>query len=332
MFILYLTFHIQFVRSVRDDKLGLNDKDLKRKRDPIRYALSYSIAVFVIGFLLHLIIATTVDVLLLPENYRDNMNQAAALKIKQLNGKCPMITAHRGLASQYPENTLISFKAAIEHQPDYVELDFRSTVDGHLVCIHDANLNRYLGKQRPGWRDKPTESFTLQELQTLDFGSWKSSEYSNTPVATLKQVIAMFHQLDANSRRPTLMLEHKTGTVEQLLEELDAFTDTKQFIVQSFNWPFLQQLKSKRPDIRIAAIGGGDMSESMMSHILKMDCHAVHWNDQITPQIIDQFHQHGIAVWMYTLNHARQWAYANQIGIDAITTDHCDQLRALQDH
>ena len=47
---------------------------------------------------------------------------------------------HRGARAYEPENTLRSFKKALEFGVDAVELDVRRTKDDEIVVIHDATL------------------------------------------------------------------------------------------------------------------------------------------------------------------------------------------------
>ena len=49
---------------------------------------------------------------------------------------------HRGAKAYAPENTLTSFKKAIEIGVDAIELDVRKTKDNKLVVIHDADIKR----------------------------------------------------------------------------------------------------------------------------------------------------------------------------------------------
>ena len=53
----------------------------------------------------------------------------------------PIAIAHRGLLRHAPENTLPAFAACLELRMG-IELDIRTTSDGHLVVIHDDNLQR----------------------------------------------------------------------------------------------------------------------------------------------------------------------------------------------
>src|SRR5690349_2933071 len=52
------------------------------------------------------------------------------------------IIAHRGSSSDRPENTLASYRRAIEAGATVTETDMRTTKDGQLVSLHDANLSR----------------------------------------------------------------------------------------------------------------------------------------------------------------------------------------------
>jgi hypothetical protein len=52
------------------------------------------------------------------------------------------VIAHRGSSLDRPENTLASMQRAIEAGATAVEIDVRTTSDGHLVILHDATLDR----------------------------------------------------------------------------------------------------------------------------------------------------------------------------------------------
>lgn len=52
----------------------------------------------------------------------------------------PKIIAHRGLTTDYPENTIAAFVKAQEAGADKVELDLHESKDGRLVVHHDYML------------------------------------------------------------------------------------------------------------------------------------------------------------------------------------------------
>ncbi len=59
--------------------------------------------------------------------------------------KPPLNIAHRGLSSQYPENTLLAFEKGMEAGADGFECDLRLTSDGKVVVFHDDDLQRLCG-------------------------------------------------------------------------------------------------------------------------------------------------------------------------------------------
>lgn len=59
----------------------------------------------------------------------------------------PHIIAHRGVARNYPENTMAAFEAAIHAGVDGIELDIQLTADGVPIVLHDPTLQRTTGEE-----------------------------------------------------------------------------------------------------------------------------------------------------------------------------------------
>ena len=53
-----------------------------------------------------------------------------------------LVAAHRGAHLGNFENSIASTKEAIRLGVDIVEVDVRTTKDGHLVLMHDASIDR----------------------------------------------------------------------------------------------------------------------------------------------------------------------------------------------
>ncbi|PSR11973.1 MAG: hypothetical protein DA408_19995 [Bacteroidetes bacterium] len=57
--------------------------------------------------------------------------------------KKPLILAHRGLVTEYQENTLPAIQSAIDNPYcDGTEFDVFLTKDNKVVLLHDENLKR----------------------------------------------------------------------------------------------------------------------------------------------------------------------------------------------
>ncbi len=101
------------------------------------------------------------------------------------SAKGQFVVAHRGASYDAPENTLAAFRLAWQKNSDAIEGDFYVTSDERIVCIHDKSTKRVAPKQPTL---KVVDS-TLEQLRTLDVGSWKHERYSAERIPTLKQVL-----------------------------------------------------------------------------------------------------------------------------------------------
>src|SRR5436853_5253435 len=97
--------------------------------------------------------------------------RAENLAAKLRSGRM-LLGGHRGNPDEFPENTLASFRSAIDLGVDLIECDVHLTADGQLAVIHDHLLDRTTNG-RGFVRD-----LTMAEIKRLDAGSWKSPHFS----------------------------------------------------------------------------------------------------------------------------------------------------------
>lgn len=102
----------------------------------------------------------------------------AAKKVKEIIG-------HRGSCADRPENTLASYRRAIEAGANVGETDVRTTKDGALVCSHDAEISRMSNGKGL------ISELTLTELKKLDFGSKFDARYKDERIPTLREVLEL---------------------------------------------------------------------------------------------------------------------------------------------
>ncbi|MFV1990702.1 MAG: glycerophosphodiester phosphodiesterase, partial [Acidimicrobiales bacterium] len=84
------------------------------------------------------------------------------------------VIAHRGARSLAPENTLIAARKAHSVGADLWETDVAVTADHQLVLMHDDAMTRTtdVAVKFPDRIPAPFSTYTLDEIRTLDAGSW----------------------------------------------------------------------------------------------------------------------------------------------------------------
>ena len=142
--------------------------------------------------------------------------------------------AHRGLhyGSEFPENSLIAFAAALELGAG-IECDLRLTADHRVLVFHDADALRLCGSPM-----KIGES-TLAELGRLSLGGH--------PLPTLESLLALV------KGRVPLLLEVKVADdawrwMPALRAALGGYAG--RFGVMSFDPRIARLLKTNLPDVR----------------------------------------------------------------------------------
>ena len=238
----------------------------------------------------------------------------------------PVIVAHRGASRDAPENTLAAFEKAWEQGADAIEGDFRLTADNQVVCIHDANTRRVAGKSR--WVSR----CSLEELQTLDCGSWKNASFSGQRIPTL----AAF--LDSVPPGKTALLELKTGPqiVEPLIEALENhLIDSARLTFISFHASSLAALKEHRPELNTRWLHefphSPDTLELRKTLATVRACGASSLGLSALPLPTDAFakalQDAGISLHVWTVDEpdlARQWI---RLGAKSLTTNVPARLR-----
>ncbi len=151
------------------------------------------------------------------------------------------IIAHRGASAYAPENTLASFKLAVDMGVTEIELDVQLSLDREIVICHDLSLERY------GY-PRIVEKMNWPELSALDMGSWFSPFlFANEKLLRLQDLFKLY---DSDI---TYHIEIK-GKAEKLLEQvcrmITRFNLRDSVIITSYSFERLKQLKSMAFAIR----------------------------------------------------------------------------------
>ena len=101
--------------------------------------------------------------------------------------------AHKGVSSEYPENTMPAFKAAIDQGYKIIELDVSVTKDMRFVLLHDGTINR-TARNNDG-TEIPEQigigDITYAQALNYDFGIAFAKRYKGTRIPLFEDVLKL---------------------------------------------------------------------------------------------------------------------------------------------
>lgn len=104
-----------------------------------------------------------------------------------------MLQAHKGVETEYPENTLPAFIAAGEQGYEMIELDLRMTKDNRIIAMHDSSINS-TGRNPDGSKiEEEIKIYDITYEQSLqyDFGIWFSEKFKGTKLPLLEEILSV---------------------------------------------------------------------------------------------------------------------------------------------
>lgn len=166
------------------------------------------------------------------------------------------IQAHRCAGIALPENTLESAQWGWEHGVT-PECDLRITKDGKIVCFHDANFARVALNADAKTKQLGVEKLTLAELQKLDVGSFRGSQYSNQRIPTLASLLAEMH----GHPERLLYIDIKKIDLDQLAALVHEYNVERQCIFTTTHYELMQDWKKRIPESPTLLWNGGTEEE-----------------------------------------------------------------------
>lgn len=145
-----------------------------------------------------------------------------------------LITGHRGLPSEYVENTIRSERAAIDAGANVIECDISMSSDGELFVLHDDDAKRLFN--RPDVTN--VEDLTIAELQAMPYDMTDASA-EEAPNSVL----------NANNTNRTT--ERRENTVLNYDPEADHIPTLREYLEALGDDDIVQfiEIKSYNPDI-----------------------------------------------------------------------------------
>jgi glycerophosphoryl diester phosphodiesterase len=248
----------------------------------------------------------------------------------------PLLYAHRGAASEQPENTLPSFRRAVAIGADVLETDVHLTRDGHVVVSHDPTGGRMAGVPRE------IRHSTLAEVERWDAGHGFVDAAGDRPFAghgirfpTFAELLVEFPDMrlnvDLKQREPSM--------VEPLLALLRRHDAEHRVTIASFYDDVLREVR-RRGYPGATALGRFEVLEllalprwvrfvrKVAGTAAQLPC-AIFWLPIDRRWVIERCHALGLRVDYWTVNDVPTAERLLDLGADGIMTDDPARLAPL---
>jgi len=212
---------------------------------------------------------------------------------------------HRGARAYEPENTLRSFKKAIELGVDAVELDVRTTKDDVIVVIHDADVKRTTNG------NGQVCELTLREIKSF-------STDKNEKIPTLEETLEFL------DKKVKVFIELKeTGFEEKVISLIKKHEMKKNVVVVSFLEDALKKIKELDSEIEIGLIYAKHKNPLKAALELKAQWLVAFYRFMHTANV-QKAHENGLKVLVWTVNTPEEVAEMTKKGVDGIASDKPD--------
>lgn len=235
---------------------------------------------------------------------------------------------HRGSPEAAPENTISSFRTAMQAGADGVELDVMLSKDGAIVVIHDYVLDTTTDGSGP------VKDYTLEQLKDFNAGYWFSEEFAGERIPTLEEVIAALPagaliNIEIKSESPAT-----DGLEEAVVAAVREHDLYDRVIVSSFNPISLLRVKLADERIPVGLIYAPDLarylSDGWFIPLLRPE--ALHPSYQMVDEEYMRWaRKKGFRVNVWTVNEAADIRRMIELGVDGIITDRPELLRQIME-
>jgi glycerophosphoryl diester phosphodiesterase len=256
--------------------------------------------------------------------------------------------AHRGARSLAPENTLAAARKAHQIGADLWETDVVVTADGELILMHDDSLQRTTNvtDRFPNRAPWTVTTFTLDEIRSLDAGSWFVQDDPFEQIAagavTPGEMVAYLCE-DVPTLEEALLFTKRTNwrvnlelkmipppmddfpIVDRVLALIDAVgIETDRVIISSFDHEWLRAVQRLNPAITVQALVG-DLSIGPHPSFETYNA----WAAMVDEKQMQDAIEKGLAVNLYTVNEESEMRRFIAAGVSGLFTDFPQRLRAL---
>ena len=244
----------------------------------------------------------------------------------------PINFAHRGGAKVVPENTIEGFREGFAMGGGVVECDVHASVEGAIVVIHDAVVDRTTDGTGP------VAEKTVAELQSLDAGYRFSPEGGATfpwrakgvKIPTLQALYEAFPEAPFNIE----IKGHRAGIEETVFRQIEAAGAMERTLVVSDNRGTISRFRTMSHGKVATASSTIELLQYWILHLLHLGSvydppfQALQPPERykgvvpvVTRRFVREAHDRGLRVDVWTIDDEPAMRRLLSYGVDGIMTD-----------
>ncbi len=212
---------------------------------------------------------------------------------------------HRGAKAYETENTIESFRKAIELGANAIEFDVQQTVDHKLVIIHDDNLKRVFGQ------DIPIKGSLLRNLKAL----------TGDKIPTFREALEFI-----DNKVDKIIVElKKEGYEKKVLRQIKKAGLRDRIIIVSFNESSLSEMRRLDKHIETGLIYA--RHKKPIASAIKLNSQYLLPLYRFThTKNVERAHKNNLKVVVWTINSKDKANKYRAKGVDGIASDKPDIL------
>lgn len=227
------------------------------------------------------------------------------------------VIAHRGAHSGIPENSLAAYEEAIRLGCDFVEIDIRTTKDGHLISMHNATIDQYVADHTGKVKD-----LTLSEIKKLDIGEKMGAKWHGTRVPTLEEI------LELCKGKIKIYLDLKDAQPSDIITLLRKYNMEKQVVwyISGFMNKTIMEVIKDCPACLVMP-DPGDISNIERISVAYNPAVIATDMGHLTTEFVKKAHERRMLVFTDDdKGNLEEWEKMINMGTDGIQTDHPEEL------
>jgi glycerophosphoryl diester phosphodiesterase len=227
------------------------------------------------------------------------------------------IVAHRGASAYELENSMASFKKALELNADAIELDIWKTTDDSLIVMHDQMTGRTANK------NLNISTSTAKELRNLQLNNGEKIPFLQEVIEIVPPDKEIVIEIKDDNEK------YKKSIVNQLSAILKESGKENNAVIISFNLSMLIEVKQRLPHLKCYYLSEENNLENELIEICKkynFDGLDVYY-EILTDSLVEKSKKAGLDLWTWTINDPKMALFARVNNkVSAITTNFPDLI------